>query len=1148
MRIKTITTTIKLLLIGFVVLFWGSFAYAQNLLTGSNMESATGWTIDNQGSVNPAAYQFNYTTSKPINGSGGCLRVTASSTANILFYQKVTLTAGKKYIVDAAVKTNNVASFWCEFFMSTTAPVAGQDYNPSGGLIRGLSTWVGCGPNLDGLMSIISCNGSTSFIPAGTAGTSVSVYFGIKTGSMANPFPNAMEVLIDQVSVKEVNDAILISTANGVLDQTNKKITSLPPTLKASRFREGLDAWASSTINIIDQATSQILRFTYLDSIYVSSNLLVKVTGVAGTTNYTLEMRSLSSENNITATTLGTLDVANNKITGIPNNVRVAQLLSALSLSQNCMAKVQLSGADVSGEIVISPGMTILVTSENGTTKTYTLTTGAAMAVTIASGITNTVSAINNTIYEVSGNSVIHIINANNPLVGSMVNLTSQNVWLYFDNIKPQEVFDKYLKQILISGSVSVVDANMRLAQYLNGTIVISHPSTYIPLTLYSGTNLTGSQKTIGINSYNKAAELGTMNDNIVSFTLKKGYMATFAADEVGTGFSRVYVADNADITINQLPAGLSGKVSFVRVVPWHWVTKKGWCGGSNTASDILNCTWRYDWDNVATSTNNIEYIPMRHGRWWNAYSNIDNKINSTHALGFNEPDRPDQANMPVSEAITLWPNLLTSGLRLGSPCPSDGGINWLFDFIKKCDSLNYRVDFVAMHFYMGGQTARQFYDRLKWIHDVTKRPIWITEWNNGANWTCCKPTYESQANIIGQFMNMLDTTSFVERYSIYEWVEDTRQMFYSGSTTLTPAGKVYRDKISPLAYNATNAYYPALFDLTAPSAPVLSSNSVTSTGCGLSWVASTDNGLVTTYQVFQNGALIGTTALTNYAVSTLSANTLYSFTVKAVDQSGNVSVASNVVSVTTAALTGETPVTGKIYRIIAKHSGKSLTIRGASTANSAYLTQNTYNAATHQQFKLVANGSYFNIYPQQASGKVLDVSGSSTADGAQVLQYTYGSTKTNQQWSFVSVGSGYYQIKCRNSSKCMYVENSNTADDILVKQQTCNTSSANQLFTFTTSLLKSKSSEIEEPIAVDNNIDAMFYPNPFSHSITMKINNGEINLVKVVNSQGVVVELYSKNEIFGNTIRLGDKLSKGVYFVVITDNIDIKTYKIVKQ
>lgn len=288
------------------------------------------------------------------------------------------------------------------------------------------------------------------------------------------------------------------------------------------------------------------------------------------------------------------------------------------------------------------------------------------------------------------------------------------------------------------------------------------------------------------------------MNRAISSFKLKRGYLATLAQNADGTGLSRVFIAQDDDLEVALLPPGLDNAVSFVRVVPWRWSGKKGWAGGKEP---LVNPLWHYDWDNATISSRDIEYVPMRHNEYWNSYANIANKRDSTHALGFNEPDRPDQANMTVDQALAQWPNLLASGLRLGSPAPSDAaaGLGWLYDFIDAADARNYRVDYVAVHFYKGGWSAGQYYNWLRDIHVRTGRPIWITEWNNGANWTCCEPTLQSQATIIGEFIDMLDHAPFVERYAIYNWVGANRELVTNGA--LKPAGVVYRDNDSPLAY-----------------------------------------------------------------------------------------------------------------------------------------------------------------------------------------------------------------------------------------------------------------------------------------------------------------------------------------------------------
>ena len=97
--------------------------------------------------------------------------------------------------------------------------------------------------------------------------------------------------------------------------------------------------------------------------------------------------------------------------------------------------------------------------------------------------------------------------------------------------------------------------------------------------------------------------------------------------------------------------------------------------------------------------------------------------------------------------------------------------------------------------------------------------------------------------------------------------------------------------------------------DIVAPSAPTtLAASGTTQTTTNLSWTASTDNVGVTGYDVYQGTTLKGsTTTATTFAVTGLTASTAYSFSVKAKDAAGNISAASNVVSITTLAPVSDT-------------------------------------------------------------------------------------------------------------------------------------------------------------------------------------------------------------------------------------------------
>ena len=99
-------------------------------------------------------------------------------------------------------------------------------------------------------------------------------------------------------------------------------------------------------------------------------------------------------------------------------------------------------------------------------------------------------------------------------------------------------------------------------------------------------------------------------------------------------------------------------------------------------------------------------------------------------------------------------------------------------------------------------------------------------------------------------------------------------------------------------------AYTFTSTDTTPPTTPLnLIASGTTDLTTNLSWSAATDNVAVTGYSIFSGLNLIGTSATTNFTVINLLPLTSYTFTVKAKDAVGNISSASNAVTITTLAL-----------------------------------------------------------------------------------------------------------------------------------------------------------------------------------------------------------------------------------------------------
>lgn len=464
-------------------------------------------------------------------------------------------------------------------------------------------------------------------------------------------------------------------------------------------------------------------------------------------------------------------------------------------------------------------------------------------------GQNTTSDKLSNVKATLTGKAELHLTNATTPLVGSSVNLTTTDTWVYFDNLRPDQVVAQLKDSIFVNGEVMQAGVNCRIAVYRHGTAILPHDNTFKPLEVFTEPAYAGTSQSYALQVYNTA--LGTFNNAIQSFKLKKGYMATLANNADGTGYSRCFIADKEDLLVTQLPGDLNKKVSFIRVFPWEWVTKKGW-GGTAADADRIKGTWRWDWSASGNSETGLEYVPIKEQKYWPSWATISAKNTATHLMGYCEPDNGENRST-VDETIAEWPNMLKTGLRVGTP--SAINMPWIYEFIDKCDAKRYRVDYVTIHCYWAAKPASQWYKDLKAVYVRTKRPLWITEWNTGGNWTKepwpsdSLQALQKQLTDIKGILQVLDTASFVERYSIYNWVENKRAMIINN--VLTPAGEYYAANKSVQAFNPLREVIPI-------SKPIALTTSLTintaGTQLGINW--SDPNGELTQgYSVEKKGS-----------------------------------------------------------------------------------------------------------------------------------------------------------------------------------------------------------------------------------------------------------------------------------------------------
>ncbi|MDT7830650.1 fibronectin type III domain-containing protein [Pricia sp. S334] len=141
---------------------------------------------------------------------------------------------------------------------------------------------------------------------------------------------------------------------------------------------------------------------------------------------------------------------------------------------------------------------------------------------------------------------------------------------------------------------------------------------------------------------------------------------------------------------------------------------------------------------------------------------------------------------------------------------------------------------------------------------------------------------------------------------TLIQGTEWTEYVFNVTATSTSPLIRIYtsnratRNTAGNTIFIDNISILPAS-DVEPPSAvTTLMASGTTTTGTELSWTASTDNVGIAEYHVYQDAAIVGTTTDPSYTVTSLTENTSYDFTVRAIDAAGNVSAAGNTVSVTT--------------------------------------------------------------------------------------------------------------------------------------------------------------------------------------------------------------------------------------------------------
>ena len=168
--------------------------------------------------------------------------------------------------------------------------------------------------------------------------------------------------------------------------------------------------------------------------------------------------------------------------------------------------------------------------------------------------------------------------------------------------------------------------------------------------------------------------------------------------------------------------------------------------------------------------------------------------------LGFNEPDNPNQSNIPVATAIAAWPQLQGIAKELVSPAPADPLGTWMQTFMNAIEQQNLQCDAVAVHSY-GGINSSAFLDMLDNVYTLYQRPIYVTEFAvadyNAVNGVPNQYSVQQVSDFMETVCPAMDNLTYVKGYAWYPWPSTNSNalassVLFNTDGSLTALGLLY--------------------------------------------------------------------------------------------------------------------------------------------------------------------------------------------------------------------------------------------------------------------------------------------------------------------------------------------------------------------
>ena len=445
----------------------------------------------------------------------------------------------------------------------------------------------------------------------------------------------------------------------------------------------------------------------------------------------------------------------------------------------------------------------------------WCMTAGAANRRTSVTQVSTTV---------VLDTDVDYIITGNTPFgEEGVVNITNtEHAVLIVNKLKPSAMLNQ-LSHVLINGQPARQNNNCQVKIYNRGCIILPYGPNVSPLTVYSEPNYEGeSANNFGLGNTNGFMNTLTdaqLNNRIRSFKLKRGYMVTFSTLPNGRGYSRCFIADKADLEVNELPVVLDNHISSYRCFKWYDTGKQqvAASGGDNSLCSALNVTSTYTWGTANEMFPDFENVPHHIYENYPSPSALGSCTSSPHMKTNNEPmntaDDPKGITEDIPLILSNWEDLMATGMRLCSPSSWDGsdytsGTGWLKNFIDSIDARGWRCDIIDLHCYW----PESNFSSIKNWTNTTGRPVWISEWVWGASWNsngafASGVTEAQNAAAVQRICQTMNSNDCIERYYYWNSERDPSRLYKNGK--LTAAGEYYASINSGLGYNGKYNYIP---------------------------------------------------------------------------------------------------------------------------------------------------------------------------------------------------------------------------------------------------------------------------------------------------------------------------------------------------